>query len=267
VNTHFDATVSYWDEVYRSGELQGVIYQQRQAAVLDYVDASELAEGARTLEIGCGAGHLTVELARRGLRVNAVDSSPGMVELTSKHARDAQLNGHVEVGVADVHALPFESEHFDLVVAVGVIPWLHSPAIAIEEMARVLRTGGELILTADNGARLSSLTDPRGILALTPLRRIYHSLRNSPVQAVSYLYFPRRINRLARRAGFTALARRTVGFGPLSFMGRALFSEKRAVRINARLQALADAGAPGLRWVGWHYVLRAAKAPVSGHSA
>src|ERR1700736_5962525 len=80
VNAHFDSTASYWDGVYRGGDLQGLIYQQRQAAVLDYVDASGLAPDRPVLEIGCGAGHLTMQLADRGFRINAVDASQAMVD-------------------------------------------------------------------------------------------------------------------------------------------------------------------------------------------
>ena len=65
--------------------------------------------------------------------------------------------------------------------------------------------------------------------------------------------------RFQSQAGLRPVARRTIGFGPLSFMGRPLVGEQRAVRINDRLQALADAGFPGLRWSGWHYLLRAHK--------
>jgi ubiquinone/menaquinone biosynthesis C-methylase UbiE len=259
VNTHFDKTASYWDEVYREQDLQGIIYQHRQAAVLGYVDAANLPAGARVLEIGCGAGHLTARLAERGLHVNAIDASEGMVELTARRAHEAGLDQQVKVSQADVHSLPFETDHFDLVVAVGVIPWLHSPAEAVAEMARVLRPGGELVLTADNRARLLSFTDPRGMLALTPLRRIYHALRGRPGEAVSYLHSPRRINGFVRRASLRPLARRTIGFGPLSLLGHPLFGEARAVRVNSRLQALADAGAPLLKWTGWHYLVRATK--------
>jgi ubiquinone/menaquinone biosynthesis C-methylase UbiE len=259
VNTHFDATVAYWDEVYRGGDLQGVIYQQRQAAVLEYVDAANPPPGSSVLEIGCGAGHLTVRLAERNLQVSAVDASPGMVELAARQARDAGYGEQVAVSQADVHALPYEPGHFDLVVAVGVIPWLHSPPDAVAEMARVLRGGGQFVLTADNGARLSSFTDPRGLLALTPLRRVYHALRNRPEEAVSHLHFPSRIDRFLVQAGLQIGARRTIGFGPLSLVGRPLFGEERAIRVNNRLQALADAGKPGLRWTGWHYVVRATK--------
>ena len=259
VDTHFDTNAAYWDEIYHDGDLQSVIYQHRQAAVLDYVDAADLSPGSSVLEIGCGAGHLTVCLAERKLAVNAVDSSAGMVQLAARQAAEAGFGAEVSVSEADVHALPFKADQFDLVVAVGVIPWLHSPGEAVAEMARVLRPGGQLVLTADNAARLMSFTDPRGLIALTPLRGVYHRLRNNPGQAVSRLHFPRRINALVSQAGLTVRSRRTIGFGPLSLLGRPLLSDARGVRLNQRLQGLADAGLPGVRGTGWHYVLRATK--------
>jgi ubiquinone/menaquinone biosynthesis C-methylase UbiE len=258
VNTYFDATVAYWDEIYRGDELQGLIYQQRQEAVLRCVDAAAPKPQAKVLEIGCGAGHLTAELAQRDLQVEALDSSPGMVDLASRQLRERGLE-QVRVSLADVHNLPFDSASFDLVIAVGVIPWLHTPREAVVEMARVLTPAGQLIVTADNAARLSSFTDPRGMLALTPLRRVYHSLLRRD-EAVSQLHFPWRVDRLLASAQLRPLGRATTGFGPFSFLGRPILGPERAVRVNHRLQALADRGVPGIRWTGWHYVVRAGRA-------
>jgi ubiquinone/menaquinone biosynthesis C-methylase UbiE len=262
VTAHFDSDAPYWDGVYRGEDLQGRIYQQRQAVVLEDVLAARLPDGASVLEIGCGAGHLTAALAERGLHVDAVDVSQAMLDATADRIQQAGLAGQVAVAIADAHALPFESSRFELVVAVGVIPWLHSPSDSLEEMARVLRPGGQLILTADNRARLSSFIDPRAMLALiTPLRRAWRALtrRRPRPLAANRLDFPRRIDQLLVAANLRPLARRTVGFGPFSFLGRPLFGERRGVLINDRLQALADRGVPGLRWTGWHYVVRARK--------
>jgi SAM-dependent methyltransferase len=236
-----------------------VIYQQRQAAVLEYVDDAHLSRGTAVLEIGCGAGHLTLALLGRDLNVVSVDASPAMVEATATLVREAQPSRPVTVEVADAHALPFDSERFDLVVAVGVIPWLHSPAAAIDEMARVLRPGGQLVLTADNRARLVSFFDPRAIAALTPLKRAKVALRRRQGLATPRLDYPRGVDHLLLQGSLQPLARRTIGFGPLSFMGRTLFTESRSISVHARLQWLADRGTPGLRWTGWHYLVRARK--------
>ena len=259
VNAHFDSTASYWDGVYSGDSLQGIIYQDRQMAVLEYVDAADVPAGGAVLEIGCGAGHLTMQLADRGLRVDAIDASAAMVDTTSARADAHGVRDRVSVKVADVHQLPYDSGHFDLVVAVGVIPWLHSPAAAVAEMARVLRPGGQLVLTADNAARLVSFTDPRGLLALTPLRRVRVALKRRQGLVSSRLDFPSRVERMLNSSGLRPLERHTVGFGPVSFLGRPVLNEPRSIRLHGRLQALANRGVPGLKGTGWHYLVRARK--------
>jgi ubiquinone/menaquinone biosynthesis C-methylase UbiE len=259
VNAYFDSTASYWDGVYRGENLQDLIYQRRQSLVMTYVEEAGLPESARALEIGCGAGHLTTRLAARAESVEAVDASQAMVDATAARVAEAQLQGRVSVRQADVHALPYPPEYFDLVVAVGVMPWLHSPAAAMVELARVLRPGGRLVLTADNRARLTSFTDPRRIVAIAPLKRLYRALRRRDPVTISRLDFPRSIDRMLRQAGMQPMARATVGFGPLSLMGRAILEGKAGLAIDSRLQALADRGVPGIRWTGWHYVVRADK--------
>jgi hypothetical protein len=61
------------------------------------------------------------------------------------------------------------------------------------------------------------------------------------------------------KSSLQPVARRTIGFGPLSFLGRPVLSEPRSIRVNGRLQALADRGVPGLKLTGWHYLVRARK--------
>jgi ubiquinone/menaquinone biosynthesis C-methylase UbiE len=259
VNAYFDSTASYWDGIYRGENLQDLIYQRRLSLVMRYVEEAGLRPNARALEIGCGAGHLTTRLAACAEVVEAVDASQAMVDATAARVADAQLQGRVSVRQADVHALPYPREHFDLVVAVGVLPWLHSPAAALVELARVLRPGGRLVLTADNRARLTSFTDPRRMIAVAPLKRLYRALRRRDPVAISRLDFPRSVDRMLREAGMRPLRRATVGFGPLSLMGRAILEGKAGLAIDRRLQALADRGVPGLRWTGWHYVVSADK--------
>src|SRR6266567_5002159 len=91
VNAYFQAQSSYWNEVYASESLYAEIYRARQTAALAWVDELALAAGSRVLEIGCGAGFLSVALAQRGLRVQAIDSTEAMVDLACRHAGEAGM--------------------------------------------------------------------------------------------------------------------------------------------------------------------------------
>ena len=104
----------------------------------------------------------------------------------------------VSAGVCDVFALPFEDGAFDLVTALGVIPWLSEPEPALGEMARVARVGGHVIITAANRAGLYNLLDPLRDPALVPLRRRVRAalerigLRRSPYLLPSITLHDRR---------------------------------------------------------------------------
>jgi SAM-dependent methyltransferase len=260
VNAHFDAAASYWQAVYDDPRLQGVIYRERQRAVLQRVDALSLPRGSSALEIGCGAGFLTVELAGRGYAVRAVDASDAMVDLAAARVRSAGLIGNVSTQLANVNALPFPDGAFSLVVAVGLLPWLDTPARALQEIARVLEPHGALVLTADNRARLNFLVDPRASPLLAPIKRLRRHLRGRKTAgATQRLHFPSHVNSLLKGAGLRPEHAGTVGFGPFSIWSHEPLSDAAAVGLHERLQALADRGVPILRATGWHYLVSARK--------
>jgi ubiquinone/menaquinone biosynthesis C-methylase UbiE len=90
------------------------------------------------LELGCGAGDLSLELLRRGARLTALDVSPGMVE----RARSRAPAGEFLVAEAESTGLPDES--FDLVVGKAVLHHVDVPAAAAE-LRRVLRPGARAV--------------------------------------------------------------------------------------------------------------------------
>jgi ubiquinone/menaquinone biosynthesis C-methylase UbiE len=173
---YFEATSEYWHDVYGGVDVASVVLQERNTTVESWASELELPAGSAALDVGCGAGHMTVALARDGLNVHAVDLVDRMLELTEQAARDAEVEERVEVRIGDVHSLPFAPGSFSLAVAVGVLPCAHSPAQALAELARVVEPGGRLIVTWDNRARLNAMLDP----SLTPLlrwpRRVLHTL-------------------------------------------------------------------------------------------
>ena len=94
------------------------------------------------LDIGCGTGFLSLELAQRGHRVTGIDFAPAMLALARRKAMQAGADIHFEE--ADAENLPLPPLSFDLVVTRHVLWTLPHPEAAIDEWIRVLRPGGRL---------------------------------------------------------------------------------------------------------------------------
>ena len=186
-----------------------------------------------------------------------------MLAVAEQAAADAGVADRVTVRQADVHRLPYPDASFALVAALGVVPWLHTPDLAVREMARVLAPEGLLILTADNRARLNRLTEPRESPLTAPIKHARRRLRPAPASdatsAPSRLDRAGQIDLLLVEAGLQPTKRRTVGFGPFTFLGRPVLPRAIALHVHHGLQALADRDLRGLRSTGWHYMVAARK--------
>jgi ubiquinone/menaquinone biosynthesis C-methylase UbiE len=210
---------------------------------------------------------MSLALAKDGYTVDAMDSTPAMLHITEQNARAHGVDNHIRVHLADLHALPFEARAFDLVVAIGVMPWLHSERVAFEEMQRVLKPDGYLLITADNDARLIRTLDPASCPLFAPLRMIAKRVlqrfgRWSPASGFQAKRHDRHeVHRLMNRSGFQELQSCTLGFGPFTFFGRRLFADSMGARIHRGLQRLASSPRSPFRWTGSQYLVLAAKIP------
>jgi|SRR5579884_1155788 len=95
--------------------------------------------GRTTLDLGCGEGRLSRDLARIGHRMTGVDASPTLVDA----ARQAEPS--IPVEHADAAALPFPDEAFDCVVAFMSLQDVEDLDGVVAECARVLEPGGRLV--------------------------------------------------------------------------------------------------------------------------
>jgi len=109
------------------------------------------------LDVGCGTGFLTFELAARGHRVIGVDFAPAMIAEARRKAADRAIAVRLEE--ADAEQLPFGAGSFDVVVSRHLLWTLPHPEAAIDEWIRVLRPGGRLVIL-DGQFDVSALTNP-----------------------------------------------------------------------------------------------------------
>jgi SAM-dependent methyltransferase len=112
---------------------------------------ANLLRAERVLDVGCGTGAITRELARRTKgQVIGLDIDPDMIAF----ARQQDDGAHYETG--DALNLPYPDDHFDLVTCHFVLLWVSDPFQATREMARVVRREGWVLVCAepDYGGRL-----------------------------------------------------------------------------------------------------------------
>lgn len=109
--------------------------------------AASLVAGAKVLDAGCGSGWGTALLAETASEAMGVDfSPPAIADARSKHGALATF----EEG--DLRELPFAAGEFDYVVCFETIAHLPTPGPAIDEMRRVLRSKGTLLVSSPNSA-------------------------------------------------------------------------------------------------------------------
>lgn len=116
--------------------------------------AAGLGAGSPVVEVGCGTGKLTVSLAERGLRVEAIDPGTQLLEIARRHTEGSTVSFRVGT-FEDVELRPGA---FDAVFSSAAFHWV-DPAVGWAKAATVLRSGGVLALFthvrsgADVGAR------------------------------------------------------------------------------------------------------------------
>jgi phosphatidylethanolamine/phosphatidyl-N-methylethanolamine N-methyltransferase len=107
--------------------------------------------GGRILEVGVGTG-ISLPLYSKDCKLSGVDISEPMLRKAQERVTEFGLS-HVEgLWVMDAEHLSFPDNSFDVVVAQYVVTTVPNPEATLDEFARVLKPGGEIILVSRVGA-------------------------------------------------------------------------------------------------------------------
>lgn len=156
------------------------------------LEALSVESGQQVLDVGCGSGFLTYELAKlvgdKG-KVTAIDKSDAMIEATLE--RCAGMD-QVSAQTADIGALPFGDEQFDAVTCTQVLLYVEDVTKAITELVRVTRAGGRVAILE---------TDWRGAIMHSNHPEISDAIFSAWDQSVPSPNLPRRLSRLMHDTG------------------------------------------------------------------
>lgn len=107
---------------------------------------SHVQPGMRALEIGCHSGWMTLAMAQRGAQAHGLDISSEAVGIARQYYESVadQVSGRATYEVADLNAIELPAEHYDMVVAKGVLHHLVRMDHVIAQMHHTLKPGGLL---------------------------------------------------------------------------------------------------------------------------
>ncbi len=164
------------------------------------LDRLPLSGGEHVLDLGCGTGRITGELAERlpRGRLVALDRSPAMLATAWQWLRDR--HGRVTFVLGDGAALPFRRA-FDAVFSTATFHWIHDHAALFRSIITALRPGGRLVAQSGGGPNLAVLLGRAERLMHDPRFAAYFEEWSEP----TYYSDAETAARRMRAAGFDAV--------------------------------------------------------------
>jgi demethylmenaquinone methyltransferase/2-methoxy-6-polyprenyl-1,4-benzoquinol methylase len=189
VEAMFDRIAGFYDRM-NTMMTAGLHHAWRRRAA----DLAALAAGSRALDVACGTGDLTLELARRapGGEVIGCDFSERMLELArAKSAREPDLGAEVRFEPANALALPYRDRQFDAATVAFGARNFASLERGLAEMARVVRPGGRVVVLEITTPRRPPLSTFFGLW----FDRIVPVLGRLAGDGPAYTYLPSSVRR------------------------------------------------------------------------
>lgn len=114
---------------------------------------SHIQPGMTALELGCGAGWLTLAMAQRGATATGIDISARALDIARDYYDSIResVSGAVTYDVADLNALALPADHYDVIAVKGTLHHLLRMEHVIDEMQRALKPGGLLWVSDSDG--------------------------------------------------------------------------------------------------------------------
>jgi LmbE family N-acetylglucosaminyl deacetylase/ubiquinone/menaquinone biosynthesis C-methylase UbiE len=222
--------------------LSSSIVQERSAHVLKYIDTLGLKKKAEILCLGCSRGIFLINLLERDFIVTAIDTSEEIIDIARKNCTQAKLDCNATFQMGNAEQLNLPDDRFDAVIVIGQIEYLLWDRWAFQEINRVIKPGGHLIMIVPNNIGLSYITNPYHLFS--NFEEIWDSfLRNLNINSgkkiqkssdMFYInfYIPSRFNYLLSEHGFEIIDSVSHGFGPFVILSR---SNKITIKIDQML--------------------------------
>ena len=250
VASSFSGSKEFWSNIYdpnpkEISKCYSVDMIQRKNAVFDLLSKYTNHTSLKILDVGCGPGIFVGEAASRGYNVVGVDIAEPMVS----SARDvtnqfgSQIIGYAQ---GDIEHLPFQNNSFDVIFCIGVLSYLTEDAKSINELERVVKNEGLVIVGLPNWLRLPILFDPYYYLH-HGFTYVWNKIFRNGNKESEFTglkeyrrYFAWKLYNLFKDFNFKILEIKTIGFGPMTFWKKEFIPYRQSLKISQLLEKLSS---------------------------
>jgi ubiquinone/menaquinone biosynthesis C-methylase UbiE len=131
------------------------------------VDLSDVKEGQKVIDIGCGTGLLSLKFLKKAdCSITGIDSSHEMLSIFKDKIIKLGLSDRIATKLEDAAALDFEENSFDIVASTVTLHHLKNKLPTIKKIHDILKSGGRFVLGDIDMDTTGKLTDPNRLLRL-----------------------------------------------------------------------------------------------------
>ncbi len=262
IKSYFDEISAEYTAVYDTpayDSLRSYIFSSRKKYVCKFLAPTM----GRILDIGCGPGVFTEELLDKAGEVYGIDISEAMVETAKRRIEGQGIENRVHFSKGDIEALDLQDGFFDAVICIGVLEYLRDDNLALKELFRVLKKGGELVVSVPNITSPFTLIDIAFARIARKIMRSYCAPSTYNIRMKKSLFFrdniidryytPWNFTRQLRQHGFKVM---DCLFHTCRFASLGIISPQLALGFSRNLEWLTKTP---LSWTGVNFIVRAKK--------
>jgi len=182
----------YQQEFYQSDSSYPTL-RIRHNYILEMVRDMDLPSPCSILDVGCGTGELVIDLMSPNREIYGIDISSNMIKIAREKSSTSEIkNCKLTLDTGDIEHLQFDDRSFDLVICSGVIEYIKDDEAVLDELKRVTKPGGFMIINVTNKFSVRKWTAPL-VESLKSSRLLYSSMnfvKESILRKGKLHYFP-----------------------------------------------------------------------------
>ena len=251
-----DKIANYWNDLYTNTvHCRDYHFVLRLKEVTNLITSIATPE-TKILDLGCGAGVLTEQLIDRGLCVDSADMSQDMLDLAAQRLSRFPKE-RVNLFRADCEKLDIPDNSYDIVACIGVFGYIDEVDTAIQEIRRILRPNGKIVVSVRNHENLRVFDifnwlnlstfkqlEKRQKLTVTetlPEEEFDYTSAPSNKNFITIFEKPSNLLRIFEENHLIFNRLIGTGYGPPTYKGKPLISETKAIKFSRFFESIVRA--------------------------